>query len=320
MRAARLHGIRDLRVEEILPPEPGPGELLVRVEGCGICPTDVRKWLLGPNDGDYPFNPGHEWVGRVEVAGSGAERWVGRRVYGDTYGGYAELALVGSAAAPSSHGALELPEDLPLERAIFVEPLADCLHAVRHQAAVGAGQRVVIVGGGQMGVQLVAAAVSEGARTLVVEPLRERRERALAFGAEAAVAPDAWADAAREWAGTEGPDAVVLSIGAAELVAPATSLVAPGGRVVLFAGFGKRPQATLDLDVLHYREVAVVGSEWIGTGANRHDACYADALGLLVSGRSPLEQLVTARCGFDGLEAAFAAQRELRGLKTVLVP
>jgi L-iditol 2-dehydrogenase len=320
MRAARLHGIRDLRVDTVPAPEPGPNELLVRVEGCGVCPTDVRKWLIGVNDGEYPFNPGHEWVGKVETAGAGAEDWIGRRVYGDTYAGYAELALISIEPADWSNGALEIPNALPLERAVFVEPLADCLHAVRDQAAIGAGASVVVVGGGQMGLQLVAAIGAAGARALAVEPLPERRELALAFGAEETVAPDGWEDAVRSWAGGDGPAAVVLSIAAPELVAQATRIVAPGGRVVLFAGFGDRPEATLDLNVLHYREVAVVGSEWIGAPPNQRRERYREALELLSGGCVPVERLVDAHCDLDGLEEAFEAQRTLSRLKTVVVP
>jgi len=73
MRAARLHGIRDLRVEELADPPPAPGELLVRVDACGVCPTDVRKYLLGTTA--YPLNPGHEWVGHVEALGPLVEGW-----------------------------------------------------------------------------------------------------------------------------------------------------------------------------------------------------------------------------------------------------
>ena len=69
MRAARLHGIKDLRLEELPVPRPGPGELLVRVEACGICPTDARKYAIGIGAGEYPLNPGHEWVGLVEETG-----------------------------------------------------------------------------------------------------------------------------------------------------------------------------------------------------------------------------------------------------------
>jgi L-iditol 2-dehydrogenase len=65
MRAARLHGIGDLRIESLPVPEPRPGEVLVRIEACGVCPTDARKFAIGVADGGYPLNPGHEWTGHV---------------------------------------------------------------------------------------------------------------------------------------------------------------------------------------------------------------------------------------------------------------
>jgi L-iditol 2-dehydrogenase len=311
VRVARLHGVRDLRVEEVPDPVPAPGELLVRVDACGICPTDVRKYLLG-TDG-YPLNPGHEWVGRVEEVGRDVEGWeVGQRVYGDTYSGYAELATLAVEAGPWSNGALLVPESLPLERAIFVEPFADCLHAVVDQARVEQDQRVVVVGGGQMGLQLVLAAALEGGEVCLVEPHEERRALGPELGAREAV---------RQLTDVDGKaDAVILSIGVAELVEACVGLAAPGGRVVLFAGFGEPPRAELDFDRLHYEEIALVGSEWIGAPPNQRRGHYAAALDALVSGRAPLERLVTARCGLDGIDAAFADAQELRGLKTMLVP
>jgi L-iditol 2-dehydrogenase len=312
MRAVRLHGIRDLRLEELPDPAPDRGELLVRVEGCGICPTDVRKYLLGTSDG-YPLNPGHEWVGRVETVGPGVDGWeVGARVYGDTYAGYAELAVLPVEPREWSHGALRLPEELPLERAIFVEPFADCLHAVIDQARVGDGERVIVVGGGQMGLQVVLAASLQGAQVTLVEPHDERRELALEFGA--------W-DAVADLDDVSGrAQAVVLAVGVSVLVERCVELAAPGGRVVLFAGFGDPARAELDLNSLHYEEITLVGSEWIGAPPNQRLSHYADALGALVSGRASLERLVTGRCGLDGLEQAFADVQALRGLKTVLVP
>jgi L-iditol 2-dehydrogenase len=312
MRVARLHGVRDLRVEDLPDPVPGRRELLVRVDACGICPTDVRKYLLGTTDG-YPLNPGHEWVGHVEALGPGVDNWeVGQRIYGDTYAGYAELAVLPLEPSEWSHGPLRLPDDLPLERAIFVEPFADCLHAVIDQARVKTGQRVVVVGGGQMGLQVVLAAVLEGAEVALVEPHGERRDVGLDLGAHEAV-PEL-TDVSRK------AEAVILTIGVPELVEACVELVAPGGRVVLFAGFATSPRAELDLNRLHYEEIAVVGSEWVGAPPNQRRSHYAAALEALVSGRAPLERLVTSRCGFDGLEAAFADVQALRGMKTMLVP
>src|SRR5437764_11850489 len=163
MRAARLHGVRDLRVESLPVPDPSVSELLIRVEACGVCPTDVRKFLIG-TDG-YPLNPGHEWVGRVVEVGRDVRGWVvGDRAYGDTYAGYAEYAVLDTSAAPWSHGPLRLDGSMPTDRAVFIEPLADCIHAVHHQARAGQGDHVVVVGAGQMGLQLIAVAHAAGAR------------------------------------------------------------------------------------------------------------------------------------------------------------
>lgn len=314
MRVARLHGIRDLRVEELASLEPAAGELLVRIEACGICPTDVRKYLIGVNDGDYPFNPGHEWLGRVEAVGPGVVGWApGARVYGDTYGGYAELAALPVEPGPWSRGPLALPDDVPADRAVFVEPLADCLHAVYDQARIAPGDDVVVVGGGQMGLQLVLAASLAGARVLCVEPLGDRRELAHVLGAADAVDPSEWTPAGEA-------AAVILSIGTPSLVDGCVRAARPGGRVVLFAGFGDEGHAPVDLNALHYREVALVGSEWIGTPPNQKRERYEEALALLVSEHAPLERLVTARCGFTGLAGAFEDQKARRGLKTILVP
>ena len=321
MRAARLHGIRDLRVECLPRPHPGPGELLVEIEACGVCPTDVRKYLIGVGDGGYPLNPGHEWVGRVAAVGAEVDGWaVGERVYGDTYAGYAEYATLPATHTPWSYGALRVDDALPLDRAVFVEPLADCIHAVSHQGRVAAGDRVVVIGAGQMGLQLVAVAHAAGARVLAVDPLDQRRRLAVEFGAEAAVDAAGWEDVALEWSGGMGAQAAILALGRSETVAPGLRALAPGGRLVLFAGFGDRSLANVDLNVLHYRELAIVGSEWVGTPPNSRLECYREALDLLSSGRLELEGLVTRHCTLDTLDEAFADVQRLDALKIVLTP
>ena len=114
MRVARLHGVGDLRVETVPVPQPSSGELLVRVEACGVCPTDVRKFVLGLHADEYPLNPGHEWVGRVEAVGAGVEGWApGERLYGDTYAGYGEYALLRARAQGWSAGAVRVTTTCP---------------------------------------------------------------------------------------------------------------------------------------------------------------------------------------------------------------
>jgi len=321
MTVARLHGIRDLRVERIAVPSPGPGELLVEVEACGVCATDARKYEIGVNDGHYPFNPGHEWVGRIVGLGAGLQGWrLGERVYGDTYGGYADYAVIPVEPIAWSRGPVRLPADLALERAVFLEPLADCLHAVHDQARLVAGERAVVIAAGAMGLKIVAAAARLGAHVLAVEPQEARRQLALAFGAERAVEASDWPAEIDRWSGGTGADAVILAIGEAAFVAPAIAACRPGGRVVLFAGFGDRAEARLDLNSIHYREILLVGSEWIGTPPNQRRERYDQAAELLIAGEIPVERLVTARCGFAGLESALAERSKLGAIKTIFHP
>jgi L-iditol 2-dehydrogenase len=321
MRAARLHGLRDLRVERLPVPTPGPRDLLVRVEACGICPTDARKYRIGVNDGSYPFNPGHEWVGRVEAVGAHVDGWrTGQRVYGDTYAGYAEYALIGTDIDGWSHGPLAVDEALPVDRAVFVEPLADCLHAIHDRASLQAGERLVVVGAGQMGLQLAAVGALAGADVHVVEPDAGRRDHARSLGAGATSEPREWPASVRAWAGGAGADVIVLSVPDPDLVAPAIEAAADGGRVVLFAGLGDRGRATVDLNRLHYHEISLTGSEWIGVPPALQRERYADAHRLLADGTLTLESLVTAHCDLDGILDAFADMAALRTLKTVLVP
>ena len=320
MRAARLHGIKDLQLEELPVPRPGPGELLVRVEACGICPTDARKYTIGVSGGEYPLNPGHEWVGLIEETGQQTGGWArGDRVYGDTYGGYAELALVPARPQGWSGGAIRIDPALPLERAVFLEPLADCLHAVHDQARVAAGDPVIVFSAGSMGLQIIAVASLAGARVLVVEPIAERREVARAFGAQQAVGPDEWRGAAEAFA-VGGFAAAIVAIGKADLVSQAIEVAAPGGRVVAFAGFGNEPAAVIDLNRIHYGEVQLVGSHWIGTPPHQRLNRYAQARDLLASPDLALERIVTQVIGFEQVEDALVRHADHRGLKTVLVP
>lgn len=321
MSAARLHGVRDLRVETLPVPEPSATELLVRVEACGVCPTDVRKFLIGTDESAYPLNPGHEWVGRVVEVGGDVRDWqAGDRVYGDTYAGYAEYAVLDTRGSRWSHGPLRLDDGMPTDRAVFVEPLADCIHAARHQARAGEGDHVVVVGAGQMGLQLVAVAHAAGSNVLAVDPLAPRRELALRFGAAEAVPADGWELHAREWAAGAGVAAVILALGRADAVDPALAALAPGGRLVLFAGFGDQAVRPVDLNLVHYQELSIIGSEWVGTPPNQRLECYEDARTLLRDGGLDLERLVTSHCTLDTLVNAFTDVERHQAMKIVLTP
>lgn len=321
MRSARLLGIRQLKVDRVPIPRPKAGEVQVRIEACGVCATDSRKYEIGVNDGHYPFNPGHEWLGEVSEVGTGVTAFkVGDRVYGDTYGGYADYATIAVAPLDWSRGPMLLPRSLDRRRAIFIEPLADCIHAVRDQARLLPGGKLVVIAAGVMGLKIIADAARMGSEVLVVEPLAERRSAALQFGAAAASSPDGWIDDVKSWTGGAGADAVILTIGNPDLVMPAVRAAKPGGRVVLFAGFGNRHEAVIDLNDIHYREIELIGSEWIGTPPNQRRQRYDEALEFLMDPQVPFESLVTSNCGFATLETALQTRQNFTGLKIMFTP
>lgn len=321
MRTFRLHGVRDARLETVPVPEPGARELLVKVEACGICPTDVRKYQIGVNDGELPFNPGHEWTGRVVAIGDGVSGWsVGQRVFGDTYSGYAEYAAISVDPKPWSYGALPLDDDIPVDRAVFIEPLACSLHALHDQARLQAGERLVVVGAGQMGLQLAAAGAVAGARVHVVEPRPDRRQLAIDLGAESTSGSEDWPAAVREWGAGRGADVVVLSIGNPDLIDPAMRALDTQGRLVLFAGFGNRGTASIDVNLLHYQEISMIGTTAAGVPPREQWGRYEQARQLLTDGTLKLENLVSGHCDLDGVLDAFDDVAAQRVLKTVLVP
>ena len=193
---------------------------------------------------------------------------------------------------------------------MFVEPLADCLHAVHDQGQVGPGHRVAVIGAGSMGLQMVAVAAQAGARVMAVEPRADRRLLAERFGAEVVFGEPSWAGEVRTWAGDAGPELVILTVPRSELVAESVRGCGPGGRVVLFAGFGDEGQGLVDLNRLHYEEITLVGSEWVGVPPRQRFERYEQARGLLADGTFPLEELISDAIGFDGIEGALRAVRE----------
>ena len=314
MRAARLHGVRDLRLERSRCPTRVPASCSSAIEACGLCPTDVRKYELGSTTGAYPLNPGHEWVGRVEATGEGASGWEGRRVYGDTYAGYAEYALLATAPGAWSYGALELPEELPVERAVFVEPLADCLHAVRDQARVEDGERVVVLGAGQMGLQIVLASARRSASRCSPSIPSRASALALDFGAEEAIGPG------RGRTSGEGAHAVIVTVGDPPSSGRRWTSAGPAHAWCsspASAGGARSRSTSTGSTTRRSPSSAASGS---ARPPNQRRERYEEALELLRSGAAPLERLVDARCGLDGIEEAFEAQRRHRSLKTIVVP
>jgi L-idonate 5-dehydrogenase len=240
-------------VHEVDIPEPGEGQVRLRVEYVGICGSDLHYYFEGANGAFVvrePLVPGHELSGRVDLDPSGTLA-AGTPVtvhparFGTPRPGIEEAphlwpggSYLGSASTwPHTQGAASeyliveadmvrvLPDDLPVRRAVLAEPLAVALHALGKAGDV-AGLEVLVTGSGPIGLMAVAAAVAAGARVTATDVLAGPLERARALGADAVV--DVSADAVE-------PNAyavVVECSGVPVSISTALKAVRPGGTVV----------------------------------------------------------------------------------------
>jgi (R,R)-butanediol dehydrogenase/meso-butanediol dehydrogenase/diacetyl reductase len=324
MQAVRWHGPRDVRVETVPDPAPGPRDVVLRVGWCGICGTDVEEYLTGPHwiptehpnpltGARAPLTLGHEFSGEIvavgrEVRGLG----VGDCVAPDTliYCGHCywcrrhqvqlceSLAVLGLMAdgglaeycvAPQAM-CLPVPPSVPADQAALAETLAVGIHALRRGRLCPADM-VAIVGAGAVGLCTLQAAIHMGARrAVVVEPDAERRRVALALGASGAVDPraDGWIEALREATGGPGPDLVVECAGRVESASGAITAARRGGRVVI-VGLPAHPGS------LDFTALAAAEKEIIGSLSHVYDEDFPAAIDLLADGRVRVDALITHR-------------------------
>jgi L-iditol 2-dehydrogenase len=333
VKAAVYHAPGDVRLEEVERPVPGPGEVLVAMRACGICGSDLLEWYV---ERKAPAVLGHEPVGVVVERGSpppgGSLPAVGRRVFVHHHvpclrcercrrghetlceqfratrivpGGFAELILV--PAANAALDVLEVPDGVGDAGGTAIEPLACGVRALR-RARVGPGTRLLLVGGGPMGLLTASAALAGRARVAVAEPLAERRAVAEQLGA-AAVEPDPGAVA--EALGGR-PTVVMLCTSAPAAWGLATGVVDHGGRIQLFAPGALDERRAFDVNDLFFREIEIQASYSAGPADTRA------ALDLIASGAVAPERLVTHRFPLDRLADALATARRREGIKVIV--
>jgi L-iditol 2-dehydrogenase len=301
VRALRLHGPGDLRLEDVPDPVPGDGDVLLQVEVALTDGTDLKAYRRGHPVllGELPSPFGHEVCGidvatgrRVVAANSApcgacaacrrGQETLCESLFPLLNGAYAELLLVPERIA--ARNLLPVPPGLAPEVAALTEPLACCLHGI-DVASVEHGQTVAVVGLGAIGLMLCACVADAGARPVGVGSREERRALAPAFAAVAAE--------------PEGVDVAIEAAGTVEAWERALSLVRPGGTVLAFGGLPRDARVAVDPYRIHYEEVRLVGSFH---HTPRH---VRAALAFLASGAYPFERLITHEVGLEGVATLF---------------
>lgn len=332
MRAARLLEPGRMAVVEVPKPVCGPGDLLVRVEACGICGSD-RHMFRGEYPTVWPVTLGHEFAGIIEDVGPEVTGFAaGERVTGDPNiacgqcgfcregrpnlcvslsaigvqrdGGFAEYVLV-----PAGQAA-KLPAGLNPIHGAFTEPVSCCLHAV-DVARIRKGGSVLVIGGGVIGLLLVQLAKLAGASMIMLLTRQApRRQLALELGATHAIDPRAGA-AALEATLTEWADVVIECAGVPETFEQSLRLVRRGGTVVVFGVVAQGvASSVLPFDILT-RELRIE-SAWL------NPLTYPRAAELIASGGLALDPLVTRSVSLDEVPNVIGRAPEFGEIKLVM--
>jgi (R,R)-butanediol dehydrogenase / meso-butanediol dehydrogenase / diacetyl reductase len=325
MRAAVLNDSNDLEVADVPDPSPGPGELVLRVAACGICGSDLKLRPSMPAG----LVMGHEFCGEIVAAGAeAAPEWrVGRHVTALPIIGCGRCApcvngepahcvdadLVGVGGSPGAFAefvrvdareTFALPESLDPALGALVEPLAVGLHAVE-RARPRAGDRVVVVGAGPVGLSVITWLAQAGVAELVVsDPSAVRRAAAESFGATRTVDPTT-EEIERRF------DVVFECVGLPGMTDVCVRAAALHGRVVI-AGVCTAPDPYVPImAVLHE-----LSMDFVVYYTRREFASVVDALG---RGAIDAEPFVTQRIGLDGVNDAFRELTEAKDQRKVLV-
>ncbi|MQA94135.1 MAG: alcohol dehydrogenase catalytic domain-containing protein [Streptosporangiales bacterium] len=349
MRAAVLYGPGDIRVVERAVPEPGPGEVLVRVAMCGTCGTDLK--IL---DGHFPqtppygdFVPGHEWAGTVMACGATVDEFSpgdrvcieahsgcgrcdncltgrytaclnyanaakGHRASGMTAdGGFAEYAL------HNSNALYRMPASVSFEDAVLITTAGTGLYGLDVAGGYIAGQDVVVFGPGPVGLMTVQLCTALAAnRVILVGTRASRLEAGRRLGATHIVNARE-TDPVKEileLTDGHGADVSIEASGGADAPQQCAEVTKRAGRIVVVAYYADR--VTFDLSAVVRKDISIYTSR--GEGGNN----VKRAVAMAAAGRLRGAELVTHRIPLDEVAEAFRIVRERDGdpIKVVVTP
>jgi threonine dehydrogenase-like Zn-dependent dehydrogenase len=303
MLAARIAAPGEVELAEVPTPDPGPGQVLVAIEGCGVCGSDLpvwegRPWFRYPRE---PGAPGHEGWGRVAALGDGVSGLeVGTRVAAVAYRSDAEYDVADAEAV------VPLPEavgDAPFPG----EPLG-CAMNVARRSDLREGQTVAVVGAGFLGALLVQIAARAGARVIAVSRREFARDVAARMGAAETLPLDDGALArVEELTGGELCDRVIEVTGKQAPLDLAGRLTRVRGRLVI-AGFHQDGARQVDMQLWNWRGLDVVNAH------ERDPAVYVqgvrEAAEAVASGRLDPSPLYTHEFPLARIGDAFATAAE----------
>ena len=336
MRVARLYDVGDVRVEESERPEVGESDILIRVSACGICSGDIMPWYMKRK---APLVFGHEPVGVVERAGASVRGFKeGDRVFVHHHapcfqcaacrrgeyvqcatwratnivpGGMAEYFLVSAA---NQRDTLPLPDSIGDADGVLIEPAA-CVVKSLKRSGLKAGESILIIGLGIMGMMHVKLARHLGAGTIIGADLfRMRAQRAIELGADRGIVVegDNLIEQMREVTNGAMADVVIVGPGTSKAIATGIAAAGKGATVVQFTATPPDDELIVKPHDLYFNETRLVPSYSCGPDETR------EALALVERGIINARELVTHRFPLEQITEAFSTAQQPESLKVIV--
>lgn len=347
MQAAVYRGKRRVRVETVPVPSIGRGEVLVRVDSCGVCATDLKKVEYGLVPPPRIF--GHETAGVIDAIGSGVKGWkVGDRVavfhhipcrkcfycerqdyaqcivykrtgttagFEPAGGGFAQWIRVMPWIVKS--GMVRVPRGVTLEEASFIEPVNTCLKGV-DRLGLRRGDWVMVFGQGPIGLIFTQLVRARRGRVFALDLISRRRKLAQSLGADVVADPREKSAMKKLLRLTEGrgADAAILAVPSEAAFQQALRSVRPGGKVLLFAHTRKGEMLPVDAGMVCVDEKTVLGSYSASVDMQ------AEAARLVFSRKVKVAPLISHRYPLAKIKEAFdlASNPTETSLKVIVKP
>ena len=345
MKSVRYYGPKDIRIDDIPVPEIKSDELLVKIDACAVCGSDLKSFNVGNPRLNPPIVMGHEFTGAIVEAGSDVTDYkINDRIVMATSvscgeclyckkgwtnlcvnlapmgfyfnGGMAEYTVIPSRAIKNGH-VVKVPNGLKPDYAALAEPLSCAVNSI-DKCYIQKGDTVLIMGAGPMAILNACVARYEGAGKIIMTEINEARlEQAAGFDIDLLVnsAKEDVQEIVLNETNGMGADVVIVAAPAAQPQEQALSLVRKNGTVNLFASLPSgQSNLTLDSRLIHYNEIKLTGSS---DSTAEH---VEKAVEMLSDEKFPSAKIATHVLSLDDIHKAFDLMISGEALRVVLKP
>ena len=345
MKAAVYKGKEQIDVEIVADPTLDVGEVLVEIDACAVCGTDLRTYRHGDKKIEPPRILGHEFCGTIVESRANADVAVGDRVVmyivlpcGEcryckmgrqnlcvsrttmSYhhdGAYAPLMKVPAKGVSNGH-LFKVESDIPSDQMGLAEPLG-CVINAHGKLNIGLHDTVAVIGAGPIGVMHAVVSRLQGAQKVwMLDTMESRLMMAESFDIDGTIQgkPDgSHIEKMQELTDGLGPSVVIVACSNANAQADALEIVGKGGRVEFFGGLPKSaPTAVLNTNHLHYKEIVITGSY------SEKMSDFQASQALIQSGRFPADRIITHHLPLDRINEAFPLMESGEALKVCIDP